>query len=196
MRMSFERASAVAFRANAARKVAVDMPSRASTARPDRIYRADRVELWLGSILDLTQDDCQAVSTYSVVVDCMGDIHHRPWAKEAFRNTALVECPWNHTEGRHGHMVSLLNWVIANVLQTNETHRIIVICRKGERRSAAVLAVMLILLYDFSVNAAAGQISDRRPTAKLTTERDHGYEATITQVQSIVSKVSADLVWR
>jgi hypothetical protein len=195
-RMSFERANLVAFRANELRKIPVEMPSRASTRRPDRIFTANKVEFWMGSIRDVAQDACHAVPTYSLVVDCMGNVPYRPWAKDLFAHTALVECPWNDAERRVGHLVAILNWIVANVLTTSDTHRIIVMCRRGERQSAAVLAVMLILLYDFSLNAAAAQISDRRPTAKLTTERDHGYDPTMAQVQAILSKVKADLVWR
>jgi hypothetical protein len=186
---ALERANFCAFRANDMRTVPVFMPGRASTARPDRIFRADKVEFWLGSILDLAQDSCLAVPTYSLVVDCMGSQHNRPWAKDNFVHTALLESPWNDQERRHGHLVAVLNWIIANVLtEGGGAQRVIVICRKGEGRSAAVLAIMLILLYDFTLNAAAAQISDRRPAAKLTTE--------LVQIEALLSKVKADLVWR
>lgn len=191
-RLSFVRANATSFAANALRTVAIPP---AATAPPSKIYKLGRQELWLGSVLDLCCDGCEPVKQYSVVVDCMGGVHHRPWEREAFANTALIECAWNHERGREHHLVTMLNWLIANIMHDHERHKIIVICKKGERRSAAVIAMMLICLYDFTLNAAAAQICDRRPSAKLTTARDGNYEATYTQVEQVMQAVKEGLEW-
>ena len=59
-------------------------------------------------------------------------------------------------------------------------------CKKGERRSAAVLMVVLCEVYAFSRTAAKYQIEDRRPRAKITMEPESGFQPSWDQVNEIL----------
>ena len=59
-------------------------------------------------------------------------------------------------------------------------------CKKGERRSAAVLMVVLCEVYAFTRSAAKYQIEDRRPRAKVTMVPDGGFPASWEQVNDIL----------
>ena len=57
---------------------------------------------------------------------------------------------------------------------------------KGERRSAAVLMVLLCEVNAFSRNAAKFQIEDKRPGARITMAPEHGFPASWDQVNEIL----------
>jgi hypothetical protein len=190
-------ANSVAFHANSEKTAQMNMPDRQSLKLPSEIFRCSGVEVWLGALLHYTVDASRAVARHSLVVDCCGGRHFRPWTRAAFANTALLECPWDGGEDdtQVAHLATVLNWIIANVLKTtNAPHApqsIVVLDRMGDSRSAAFVAVMLITLFDFTLSAASAQITDRRPTAKL-----EGPAALYNEVEAVLERVIAALVWQ
>jgi hypothetical protein len=182
-------ANNLTFAKNAKRQVPLVFPRRADTYTPTLIWQHGNVEYYLGSILDIAQDSCTGAANYTCIIDCMGDVFRRPWDPDALNTTAVLECAWNHAPKRVEYLVGVLTWVKSHILQAGGKQKIYVCCRKGERRSAAVVAVMLMVLHDFSINAASSQITDRRPAAALTCQIDSGYEASYGLVRDIVPQV-------
>jgi hypothetical protein len=182
-----------AFNANDARGSAVSMPRDEDVQPPTCIIvrrRVSDVTVWLGSVKHLCDDGCALVANHSVVIDCMGDHDRRPWVKTAFNGTALLELPWNHKGGRIGHCLRVLKWLRdQNLMLSGRPESIYVCCRKGERRSAAVTALVLIFEFGFTLNAANTQIMDLRPGAGLTKMPDHGYPASYPEVEGLLDTI-------
>jgi hypothetical protein len=190
-RTIIEKANYETLATNAKRPVPLVLPKPADTFKPTLIWQHGNVEYYLGSILDIVEDSCRGAANYTCIIDCMGNVFRRPWEVNALNTTAVLECAWNHAPKRLDYLVDVLTWVNANVLKADGKQRVYVCCRKGERRSAAVVAVLLMVLHEFSINAASAQITDRRPAAALTCDIDHGYEATYGLVREIVPQVLA-----
>jgi hypothetical protein len=198
LRQKIQVANAVAFADNESRHTKFSWPPSAQTHPPASVWHCGKVEYVLGSILDIIQDDCEAVPDWDLIVDCMGGIHRRPWDEDKFRGTAVLECPWNHVPRREANLIRLVTWIRDNLLENDDIRvvRIYVMCRKGERRSAAVMAVILMALHDFSLNAVDALIRDRHPKAMLTTEPEGDHEASYPVVRTIAPIVIAAITDR
>ena len=72
-----------------------------------------------------------------------------------------MEVPWNYREGRLRYFIDFLDrlYVLSRKAGGVKTF---CFCKRGERRSAAVLAVTLMCYFGFTANAAKAQIEDRR----------------------------------
>ena len=70
--------------------------------------------------------------------------------------------PWNHRQGRFGYFVDLLDHLDVLKRAPGGGLKMFGFCKRGERRSAAVLGVVLMCYFGFTANAAKAQMEDRR----------------------------------
>ena len=128
---------------------------------PSLIWRSGDFELWLGGVHHVLDRNGANVRHYTILVDCLGDVHQRAFDPAWFANTSWVEVPWNYREGRMRYFIEFLDHL--DVLRRQPSGvRMFCFCKRGERRSAAVLAVTLMCYFGFTANAAKAQIEDRR----------------------------------
>ena len=66
--------------------------------------------------------------------------------------------------------------------------KVYVFCKKGERRSAAVLMVILCEVYHFSRQAAKFQIEEMRPRAKITMAYEGTFPPTWVEVNEYLDQ--------
>ena len=155
---------------------------------PSCIITQGNIEVWLGSVAHLLSDDGANMPNFDVVIDCMGDSPRRDLPKRFTQHVTFLEVPWNYGPGRHDACAKMLR-VVSDRLETEVYTRVLVFCKKGERRSAAVLAVLLSVLFDMEVDAACEQITARRPCARVTTEPEGWYPAALPEVRRVVEEL-------
>ena len=131
-----------------------------------------------------------------MVVDCMGDEPRRELSGDVFKASQVLisSCPWNYAQHRRENVDTLLHSFRSMLRFSNRAlKKFFVFCKKGERRSAAVLMVILCEVYNFSRHAAKSQIEDRRSRAKLTTDYEHGFPPTWVEVNQLLDQRHDDL---
>ena len=103
----------------------------------------------------------------------------------------MMSCPWNWAAHRKENVDTLVNSFRSMLrFSTRPTKRVFVFCKKGERRSAAVLMVILCVIFHFSRNAAKKQIEDRRPKAKITTEPEGKFPPSWNEVNEVLDEIT------
>ena len=63
---------------------------------PSLIWRSGDFELWLGGVHHVLDRKGANVRHYTILVDCLGDVHQRAFDPARFANTSWVEVPWNY----------------------------------------------------------------------------------------------------
>ena len=125
---------------------------------------------------------------FDVLVDCMGNTPRRGLAKTFAEHLTIVEAPWNFTQGRFAACIKMLS-AVSEQLRTEAYTKVLVFCKRGERRSAAVMAVLLSVLCDMEVGAACEHIASRRLGARVTTMTEGGYPPALPEVRQLVTRV-------
>ena len=104
-----------------------------------------------------------------MMIDCLGEEPKRGLNADAIRQgqVLMASCPWNFASQRFYNVNNMLHDFKGMLDRSdhNKMRRVLFFCKKGERRSAAVLMVVLCQIYAFSRNAAKKQIEDMRPRA-------------------------------
>jgi hypothetical protein len=127
-----------------------------------------------------------------MVVDCLGKEPKRELSGDVFKasQVLLVSCPWNFAQERHANVTTMLNAFRGMLRWCDRRHRkVFFFCKKGERRSAAVLMVVLCEVFGFSRRGAKCQIEDMRSVAKITTESERGYEPSWNEVNRLLDEL-------
>ena len=102
----------------------------------------------------------------------------------------VVSCPWNYGARRVENINKTLQSVQDMLRYSNrQVRKVFVFCKKGERRSAAVLMAILCVIFHFSRNAAKKQIEDRRPKAKITTEPEGKFPPSWNEVNEVLDEI-------
>ncbi len=99
----------------------------------------------------------------------------------------LIKMPWNHRGNRVAAAKGMLQALEALLCEQGErTITVLFFCKEGRRRSAAVLATTLIMLFGFELSAAKFQIESRRDGATLSTANEGNHPPTYEEVQQLV----------
>ena len=135
------------------------------------MFDGHNVELWLGGLGHLLEEDSVNVRLYDVIIDCLGDDVKREINAEMLATHVWpLLVSWNHVPSRLGQLRAATN-VLREVMGNHAPRRplkVFFFCKKGERRSAAVLAVILCCLFGFSPPSAKKHIEVLRTGATLT----------------------------
>ena len=121
----------------------------------------------------------------------MGDEPRRELSVDVFKSSEvlMMSCPWNYAAHRKENVDTLVNSFRSMIrFSTRPTKRVFVFCKKGERRSAAVLMVILCEVYHFSRHAAKFQIEEMRPRAKITTAYEGTFPPTWVEVNEYLDQ--------
>ena len=129
-----------------------------------------------------------------MVIDCMGEEPKRELKGDALSHcqVLMTSCPWNFVSKRF-HNVHNMLCDFSGMLEHagHEMRRVYFFYKKGERRSAAVLMVVLCEVYAFSRSAAKYQIEDMRPRASITMFPERAYPASWVDVNEILDAIDA-----
>ena len=126
-----------------------------------------------------------------MLIDCMGDEPRRELNGHMMQGShvLVVSCPWNYGARRVENINKTLQSVQDMLRYSNrQVRKVFVFCKKGERRSAAVLMVIMCEIFNFTRNAAKSQIEDTRHVAKLTTSYENGFRPTWVEVNELLDE--------
>ena len=121
----------------------------------------------------------------------MGDEPRRELSGDVFKASQVLisSCPWNYAQHRRENVDTLLHSFRSMLWFSNRAlKKVFVFCKKGERRSAAVLMVILCEVYHFSRQAAKFQIEEMRPRAKITTAYEGTFPPTWVEVNEYLDQ--------
>ena len=110
---------------------------------PSLIWRSGDFELWLGGFHHVLDRNGANVRHYMILVDCLGDMHQGAFDPAWVANMSRMAVPWNYREGRVRYFIELLDHLDVLRRQPGGV-RMFCFSKRGERRSAAVVAVTLM----------------------------------------------------
>jgi hypothetical protein len=119
----------------------------------------------------------------------MGAEPRRELSGDTFRaaKVFLESCPWNFQSKRFENVTKMLNSFGSMLTWSSDrVKKVLFFCKKGERRSAAVLMVILCEIFGFTRNAAKSQIEDSRSVAKITMVSEGTFPPSWPEVNQIL----------
>ena len=130
-----------------------------------------------------------------MIIDCLGEEPKRGLNGDAIRQgqVLMASCPWNFGSQRFYNVNNMLLDFkgMLDHSKHNKMRRVLFFCKKGERRSAAVLMVVLCQIYAFSRKAAKYQIEEMRPPAAITMVPDGKFPASWIEVNEILDAIDS-----
>ena len=130
-----------------------------------------------------------------MIIDCLGDEPKRGLNADAIRQgqVLMASCPWNFASQRFYNVNNMLHDFKGMLDRSdhNKMRRVLFFCKKGERRSAAVLMVVLCQIFHFSRKAAKYQIEEMRPPAAITMVPDGKFPASWIEVNEILDAIDS-----
>jgi protein-tyrosine phosphatase len=119
----------------------------------------------------------------------MGKEPRRELSGDSFKaaKVLLESCPWNFESKRFENVAKLLHSFGSMLTWSSDgARKVLFFCKKGERRSAAVLMVILCEIFGFTRNAAKSQIEDRRSVAQITMVSEGTFPPSWPEVNQIL----------
>jgi predicted protein tyrosine phosphatase len=118
--------------------------------------------IWLGNAKAAHDETFYRTHQITVVINCTKDIPFSPYAREKYR----VPVDDNLQEAEIRNMALWSSQIVYTVLQHyKKGDRILIHCMAGMQRSAAVVAMFLILLFKTHTDQAIQYIRERRQIA-------------------------------